>query len=285
MRVTGRARDLLTPVESPSVAIAEDSFVADVDRHWAITSITAEPGRPQLGQLTGSRITRGFRKALASALPDPDSPLALALTDLIGASLVAGAAWQSWDPDWMSKTFGDVPLENLLEARRDVCIGHAAGSSAQDPNLAPDLDERPEAADPVDPDDPGGWHVLPPLEGVAFRRTRRFDVEAAGVVRIDAEFQDSATTPSGRVAIHEYGLTVTADLLSLEVQDIRTDPRVLPYRECPAVSASLPRLVGVKLHDLREAVPAALRGAAGCTHLNEALIALSVVPGLLRHLD
>jgi hypothetical protein len=94
-------------------------------------------------------------------------------------------------------------------------------------------------------------------------------------------FQDSATVPAGgRVAVHEYALTATADLATGSLVRVLADPRVLPYRECPLAAASAQHMIGTPLAAMREAVLAALPGTAGCTHLNDALRALAEVPAL-----
>lgn len=118
------------------------------------------------------------------------------------------------------------------------------------------------------------------------RRARRIDVSRDTIVRIDAHFQDSATTPEGgRQALHEYRVRATADPVSLELLSVEAEPRVLPFAECPAAAANVLRLVGTPLPRLRERVLEELRGPAGCTHLNDALRALADVPILLRQID
>ena len=117
------------------------------------------------------------------------------------------------------------------------------------------------------------------------RRARRIDVSADNVISIDAAFQDSATTPGrGRVVLHEYRLTATADPASLQLLSIVAEPRVLPYSECPGAAANINRLIGIELSQLREAVLDKLPGTLGCTHLNDALRALAEVPVLANYI-
>lgn len=288
MRYLGKARDLFTPAAGQApVVLAEEGFEALLSPGRIFESIVAEPPREGLARLVGKSGAAGFRRALAEALPsmeEREAPLYLALDDIPGANIVSGVAWAEFDPDWTKRTFGDLPMEVLLKARQDVCIGHAAGSSAQDPART-DIDEtRPEAASLLRIDDPDGWHAMERQDGVGFRRMRRIDVSLADTIIIDAEFQDSAARPGGgRVAVHEYGLRVTASPETLEVLSIAATPRVLPYAECPGVRANLDRLLGVPLPDLRKAVPVALAGALGCTHLNDTIRQLADMPVLLRH--
>ena len=114
------------------------------------------------------------------------------------------------------------------------------------------------------------------------RRARRIDVTVGDAVTIDAAFQDSASRPDGgRMALHEYRLSATADPVSLRVTSISAEPRVLPFPECPGAMRNVARLCGTPLSDLRERVLDELKGTAGCTHLNDALRALAGVPSLL----
>jgi len=121
---------------------------------------------------------------------------------------------------------------------------------------------------------------------VGMRRARRLDLwMEGGLLRIDAGFQDSGTTPSGeRRAVHEYRLRASADPATLELLAIVAEPRILPYRECPAAAGNVGRLVGTSIDALRELVPVQLAGAAGCTHLNDVARSLSDVPALAARL-
>jgi hypothetical protein len=164
-----------------------------------------------------------------------------------------------------------------------VCIGFRPGSSALAEDGTPRFIHDIRRVEPLPlADDPIGWHHLAEIAGVSMRRARRIDVTVRDeVVEIDAMFQDSATIPAGgRVAVHEYHLTATAELPTGLLRTIEAEPRVLPYRECPLAAASAQQLVGVRLADLREEVLRRLAGTAGCTHLNDALRALAEVPAL-----
>lgn len=289
MRLLGRARDLLTSqTRSEPRTIAEDSFQASVGADSRIVSIVPLPPITGLETLFGQSAGGGFRKALHALMTDKQDgsrPLWLVLDDVPGAMFVSSVAWSEWDPEWKRKAFGNTPMADLLKAREGVCIGHAPGSSAQNEQHHVNEPVRPDAAELTRSDDPKGWHAIDRQAGVAFRRARRIDLAVGELVTIDAEFQDSVTRPSGgRAAVHEYGLRIAAHRETFEVLSIDTDPRVLPYAECPAVSANLSRLLGLPLGDLRQAVPASLAGVEGCTHLNDALRALADVPVLLRHL-
>lgn len=288
-RLVGRARDFVVAEDGRGgTAVAEHEVEALFAQDWKLLSIAASPPREALRDLVGTSGGGGFRKALRQVIPSDQavaSPLAAILDDVPGAVIVSGVAWSEWDPNWMKRMFGDVPLAQMLKAREGVCIGHAPGSSAQDPERRSAHLDHADAVLRQRSEDPGGWHVMPEQDCVGFRRVRRIDIARGATIRIDAEFQDSATRPGGsRFAVHEYGLRVEADGDTHAILSIAVDPRVLPYGECPAVAANLPRLYSERLEDLRQAVPASLPGAAGCTHLNDALRGLADVPALLRYL-
>jgi hypothetical protein len=116
------------------------------------------------------------------------------------------------------------------------------------------------------------------------RRARRIDVWIDELIHIDAGFQDSATSPAGgRIAIHEYHLTATADPIAFRLLSIQADPRVLPYAECPVASPNVVRMIGTPLRDLRLEVPERLAGTLGCTHLNDVLRSLAEIPQMLAN--
>lgn len=288
-RLDGRARDFVVASDGRGgTAVTEHEIEASFGQDWKLLSIAASPPHAGLRNLVGVSGGSGFRKALRQVIAADQAaadPLAAILDDVPGAVIVSGVAWSEWDPEWMKRMFGDAPLADMLKAREGVCIGHAAGSSAQDPERRSTHLDHADAEQRQRSDDPDGWHAMPEQDGIGFRRARRIDVARGGTIRIDAEFQDSATRPGGgRFAVHEYGLRVEADRETHSILSIAVDPRVLPYGECPAVAGNLPRLYGERLDDLRRAVPASLPGAAGCTHLNDALRGLADVPALLRYL-
>lgn len=289
MRLVGRARDVVTrrSGEAP-VVLAQDGFEALVRPDRTLVAIAADPPRPALSGLVGARGGGGLRKILDEVVPDERrraTPLYLILDDIAGVSLVSSWAWTRWDPNWLEaarSVFGDAKLEELMQQRIGVCIGLAPGSSA----FAPERDRSgAPAAELRRPDDPQGWHDFADQEGVGMRRARRIDIRLDDAIRIDAAFQDSATTPAGgRSAVHEYTLQVAGDPLTLAVTAVQAQPRVLPHAECPSATANLDRLLGVALPDLRETVSVELRKTAGCTHLNDALRALADAPALVERL-
>lgn len=249
-------------------------------------SIAATPSPAGLQGLKGERAGGRLRGAIARALPEEvraGTPLHLLLDDLAGVSLIAPWAWSRWDPNWLEDIQRRKADPRFAAAfnRENICAGLRTGSSGL--SFAGDGIATPDLRDPADPE---GLHAFPTLEGPSMRRARRIDVSRNGAIRIDAHFQDSASTPDGdRSALHEYSLRATADPVSMVLLSIEAEPRVLPFAECPDAAPNVSRLVGAPLAELRDIVLERLKGPAGCTHLNDALRALAEVPVLVGMMD
>lgn len=284
LRLTGRARDLLTPKDGgAAVVLAEDGLRAGV--HPAtrtVEEIESEPVRPALAGLVGSPGDGYSRRRLAEVMSDEraaGTPLYLLLDDISGASLIAGFAFSQWIEPARILALRPGPARRM----EGVCTGFMPGSGA----LLPDGTNRWDRdVRPVVPlgsgDDPLGWHALEDITEMSMRRARRIDVRAdGGLIHVDSMFQDSATVPAGgRVAVHEYRLGATADLATGELRTLDADPRVLPYRECPLATLKMGDLLGVPMTCLRDEVLQRLKGVDGCTHLNDAVRALAEAPVL-----
>ena len=135
-------------------------------------------------------------------------------------------------------------------------------------------------------DDPHGWHELPALPDVSVRRSRFINVSICDdSVVIEAGFQDRVGDPTvGSVAIHEHRIQARADVRTLTLTALSADPRILPFRECPAAAESAQLMLGAELGDFRSIVLDRLAGTSGCTHLNDALRGFADVPVLLNAL-
>ncbi len=287
LRLDGIARDAVTsdPAESPLVVATTRTSVG-IGTGRTIDDIAADGDHTGLQRLVGCRGGGHLRAALDEHLSDEraaGTPLALLLDDVAGTSLIAAFAWSRWRADWISP-----PGRTERPSMEGVCIGFAPGSSAlagRGANM--EAHRTSPVGCLVHPDDPDGWHPLPVLPDVSMRRARRIDVwRDVDAVEIDAAFQDSSGDPEhGRIAVHEYTLRATADAATLTLQRLEIDPRVLPFAECPAAIDHASAMVGTPLRDLRTAVLERLAKTNGCTHLNDALRALAVVPVLLAHLD
>ncbi len=288
MRFEGRARDLITPADGATpVTAAEDRLVATIGVDRVIHHIESMPPRAAIGGLVGAKGGGHLREALNTVLPEErtaGSPLYLLVDDLAGSSLIAMFGWTQWLDDWLEQQRRD--REEQQWSRRSmegVCIGFRPGASSleDDGMAAMSVNITPVSSLPC-PGDPHSWHELPDDSGAHFRRARRIDVwREDDLIRISAGFQDSASTPrGGRVAVHEYRLSASADPVSYELLTLEATPGTLPYRSCPAATGNIERLLGTPLGKLRGAVLEQLARVDGCTHLNDALRALAEVPVL-----
>ncbi len=294
MVMRGQARDIFTDEKGAIDLIAEDEFRIRATARREILAIEVFPDRPEAQKLVGCRAGGQSRSVLAEALPDEKAagtPLYLLLDDFAGASLVAGWAWSRWVDDWraMARTKGTASTAGKNGNMAGICAGFRPGSTALDDQGSARQDVQSFAKVPslVDPEDPEGWHALSEQEGVGKRRARWIDIwREDGLIQMDIGFQDSGTTPEGdhRAAIHEYRVRATADPDTLVLSSVDVDPRVLPFRECPAASPNAAIMVGTPLRELREAVLLELKGTAGCTHLNDVLRSMAEVPQLAAHL-
>ena len=290
----GRVRDYLTPANGGvGRTLDEASLLAVIDNDRQIRSITADPAPARLQELVGQRGGGHLRGVIRERMPElveQAMPLYLSLDDLSGTSLISNWAFSLHDEDWLTSLGDDAGAtrQEMMASRVNVCWGFKPGHSSLDPDARAGEIGQAVGGELVNPVDPEGWHALPALPGVSFRRARRIDVtrdEAAGLLRIDSAFQDSAPRPEGgRAALHEYRLAATVDLATGTLASIAPDPRVLPFPECPGVIPNSQRLVGKPLVEIRSLVLEHLRGPEGCTHLNDALRALADVPKLAEKL-
>lgn len=288
LRLRGRARDLLTPsAGGDPVVLSEDTMRVGVDAATrTIEEIEAHPARPAVTKLIGARGGGNSRGVLAEALADEaaaGTPLYLLLDDIAGASLIAGFAYSRWiDRDLLIQAISAGPVRDMT----GICTGFQPGSGALMPDGSSKWDHQVRPVQPLPrPDDPASWHALEEITQMSMRRARRIDVHVDEVITIDSMFQDSSTVPAGgRVAVHEYRLTATADVHTGELLTIDADPRVLPYNECPLASRNVGRILGTPLSELRTVVLERFARIEGCTHLNDAMRALAEVPVLVRAL-
>jgi hypothetical protein len=284
----GLARDLSTPTDGDPVVLADRTMRVDVATDRSILAIRSDPALPELAELVGVKAGSGFRARLHDVLPDgaDGDPVFLMLDDIPGATLISGFAFAQW-----------YPIEELLEEGRSastvkrtmtgICTGFMPGSSGLAPDGTSRWTHRTQQVAPLEASvDVLAWHEIQQISELSMRRARRIDVWFEDdEVRVDAMFQDSSTRPEGgRIAVHEYTLTATADLSTMTLSTVSPVPHVLPYAECPLAVLNAETLVGTPLADLRRVVLERLQGVAGCTHLNDALRALADVPHLAARL-
>jgi hypothetical protein len=279
----GRARDLRVPADGGEpVRFGEATVDATADFSRVIKSIRCDPPRPGIEGLVGARGGSQLRGAIDEVLPGEraaGTPLHILLDDLAGCSLIAPFVWTRFMPELLRARSGEA--EEHRKRMEGVCFGFAPGSSSLTAELG-SSDRVQVVTSLVHPDEPSGWHPFPESPEMSMRRARRIDLWIeGGVLRVDSSFQDSSGDPEyGRVAVHEYGLTATVDLAHGTVTSVEADPRVLPFVECPHAVDNIGVVVGLPVRELRTTVPELLGKTMGCTHLNDALRALSEVPVL-----
>jgi hypothetical protein len=283
--VLGIGRDIHTTQPSlPPLLLARDELSGRLQGR-TIVEIDASPARAGIEKLVGERGGGYLRTALDTALPaeqEGGTPLYLLIDDLSGTSLVAGWAWEGWQPERESTEDPDA-REARMDRMTGVCTGFAPGSMVHSGWRQNHVRVVPL----TNPADPAGWHELRQLACPSLRRARRIDVWLEdGVIQVDSAFQDSAASADGgRIAVHEYQLRASADLHSGRLLSLHAEPCVLPYPDCPKAVANIGELVGVPMRELRMEVLRKLRRTRGCTHLNDALRALAEVPVLAAQLQ
>jgi hypothetical protein len=291
----GRCRDYLTPAGGgPGKVLDQAEYRANLAEDKTITAITATPAPAKIDQLVGVRGGNHLRLFIKETMPElisEGAPIYLPLDDISGTSLVSAFAWSQWNEEWSERMLAKLTpaeLEKIMADRVNVCWGLQAGNSGITGTASRRDIAQADAGDVRNPTDPEGWHELFEIDGPGFRRARRIDVQrddAAGLIRIEAAFQDSAKRrDSSRGAIHEYNISATADLATGKLLTLEPEARILPFGECPGAIHNTQRLLGRTLGEIREAVLEQLRGPQGCTHLNDALRAFAEVPKLAGYL-
>jgi hypothetical protein len=284
LQLTGRCRDLLTPVDGEPVALGQHDLLARAGMDRTIQSVQSWPDVPTLRKLEGARAGGALRGSLAEVVPDlrdEGAPLYLLLDDLAGASLIAGFVWGLWRdhlPE-LSNLRDMIPKRSM----QGICSGFRPGASSLNADgTMSGITHQIQVVPPLaDADDPWSWHELADPPPMAMRRARRVDVwRDADELRIDGMFRDSAWEPDGvEIAVHEYRIDATADLDGV-LTSIIAEPRVLPFDECPMAANNVDRMVGVSLADFRLEVLERIQDTDCCTHLNDALRSLAEVPVL-----
>lgn len=279
-RLLGRARDARTSLDGDIDIIGMTSIALELDEELAITRIVADPSEEAVLSLTGHRLPRGFRAAVAACLGDATATrLALLLDDVpmgVGLSNYARMA--------AGRTYQGPPAAEKV----DICSGYREGGTLL--TRAERVGRQPAPGAPLAPDlvapDPHAWHALPALPAHSMRRIRQVQVAPGSPLRLTAGFRDSYMGADGEeVVVHEYSLEGTVDPRSLRLLDVVASPRVLPYPECPAAAASAATLSGRHVAGLRDGARRALRGTATCTHLTDLMAAVAGVDELARALD
>jgi hypothetical protein len=286
VHLQGRGRDIFTPQDhgTPTMLLT-DSLDVRMQIVGKLLSLKTSPERPELQTLVDDHAIRGYRHRLAHLLvqrEDRERPLDTMLDDIAACSLVCGWALTLWPGSPYHEMVSGLERRRNMEG---ICIGHAPDPTGEE--VVPGRSDPCAVGALQRADDPSGWHDLLPVPAMNMHRMRRIDLwRENALIQVDAMFQDSASSPDGgRHAIHDYALQATIDPVSWTVTDVRAQPRILPYPECPAAVGNIRGLIGTPVDALRSRVLADLRGMAGCTHLNDALRALAAVPWMVAQLQ
>jgi hypothetical protein len=277
-------RDLRTDADGTTTVLGAARIEMQVDFATGIIArLAADPPAHELDDMVGITAYRGFRAALAQALPDEPASGSVRwqlLDDMPMALMLNGRVLRAEGIALARAENSPVPV--------DICAGWVAGGTllAGLTEFGPPLHIGPEADDVEPRDDDLAWHRHDPLPSHATRRRRRLDVWPDGdVAVVDCFFRDSHSDGAGvETVVHEYTVRGSVDRASLTVTDCRAVAGPLPYPECPGAAASAARLRGVPVGDLRSWVLTDLVGPATCTHLNDALRSLQDVDALVRQL-
>jgi Protein of unknown function (DUF2889). len=282
--LVGGARDIRTGADGGAPEVVDRaSFRMTVSPRREIVAIEGEPDDPGLREMIGVRAGGASREAMKRHLGHlRGTPLYQLIDDYAGASLVAGWALTRWVSP------GEAFKGSSGRDMTGICTGFSPGSQAMDEKGFSifSIQSATRVVPLANPEDPDGIHAMPEMTGKRFRRARRIDLwREEEVIRFDAGFQDSGSTPDGTLdAVHEYRVygevnPETGTLISLQAL-----PLILPYAECPGASMKASRMVGRSVAGFRDDVPEILASTMGCTHLNDVLRALSDIPALAQHL-
>jgi hypothetical protein len=288
--MTGAARDLLTTPRGEEVS-GVASLGITIGTNGLIAEANLLPASPSAQMLVGKRVGFGFRSSVKDLLAElSGTPLGLLVDDLSGAPAPSGygaireQVLLGPPEPLVSEGDGSAP-------RGDVCAGWRVEGSAYvhvtSGRPLPFVAEPPMAPDLSAAHDPLGWHPMEALGARQSRRIRRMDLWREGDrLMIDAMFRDSTADPdlTPRV-VHEYAIAAVVDSESLVVQQIRAEPRSLPFpADCPLAAESAQLVVGLPITSLRGTVGRVSNGPGSCTHLNDALRFLADAAVLVRHL-
>lgn len=234
--LAGVGRDLATGIDGEAYLIdaAATSVTVAPGAERTVTAVAADsaavtPGPDGLAALVGQRAGSGFRKALASALPDlvdggslvhqlldETPPAALIAGSVLLREAIAAAGLPAAGPGTeASGGEGGTAVDLKLSGRRlplDICAGWAHGATmvrtVEETGIpllgwgppAPDIDGGPEG----DPD-PHAWHPLDPLPPRSMRRRRLIDLargvgpdgrSATAPLRVEVLYRDTYAEPA-----------------------------------------------------------------------------------------
>lgn len=284
VRVRAAGRDLVRAADG-RVRAEADAFAFDLDAGDRILPLDGEPTLPEV--LRGRSARHGLRKLVATlraegaaAALGPAGGLCDALLDDVPGLLVVGGYGRLYDH------VAAAPAQRVPGPAAQVCVGfHELAASGAEYTSTRFLSK--DASVDFVPADRLAWHRDADLPIGAVRRRRLLEVRpAAGVVDVSGYFRDTFHRPDGvEVVIHEYGLSARLRAADLVVEVLEAHPGRLPMEYCPLAAAGTEAVIGSPVSVLDRVVRGSLYGPRSCTHLNDELRSLRLVPVLLAALD
>jgi hypothetical protein len=286
LHLHGTARDLRSDADGAATVLDSAAAVVSIDLgDRSIVGVTVQPTRwePALRRLTGRSAGSGFRAAVSECAPvlaASGSPLTQLLDDVPVCLVISGnLTRRSRGTGLFQGNGGRAPLDVCAGWRSDGELAERMRTGGSLP-LILGPPERPLGR----PDDLLAWHQLGELPPWSMRRARRTDLTPGddGTLRVQMHFRDSRRLGDETIrTVHEYSLIARLDPDGV-ISSMEAVPLVLPAPECPQAVASVQRVVGRNVADVRELVSSTFKGTHTCTHLNDVLRSLGAVKPLLR---
>jgi len=292
LQLRGQARDLLTHIDGAAEVLDTATMAVDVALSRVVQRVEVTPARPGLERLVGAQGGSRLRSAIDEAFPgerEQGTPLHFLLDDIAGTSLIAGlallearkASGEPFAPALMDPD-RPAPTDGLgMRKGRVICSGLRPDGYAQQRRERGEIGVQfLRNAGDLSSDDPWAWHEMDAPSGICMRRRRRIDAWLDdGAIAVDVHFRDSVWNAERvEMAVHEYTVQATIDLVTHELRDIEAVPRVLPFPECPWAAPHAATLVGLDVGGFRGDVQQTLTETHCCTHLNDMLRGLTEVP-------
>lgn len=297
LEIVGNARDLWTgdALDAPR-EVGHDWLAATLTPGGGtITGLSANRHGDVLAGIRGLRPGGQLRKAVAEALPDEPANSTLLyrlIDDMAGATFMSTGGWETWLPGGSEQYFAEIGLASMLgRSVEGLCVSYAAGSPAMtaEGRTNSAIAHRGLGRLPYATPDPLAWHRFADQEGPNQWRIRYIDLWLEdGRYHAEFGFQDSAARlegPEFRALYHEYRGKAVIHPKSFVLEEMTLTQGSLPFGTCLAALGSGDKLVGLSLVEFRNTVLQMLPGAAGCTHLNDALRSLQDVVGMSSRLN
>lgn len=278
-----RGRDVVRSASGEIRSEGAEAFGFGLDEQGRMVALPGGPTIPE--QLEGVAAQRGLRKVLAGfreSGPAEPGPAGLRdeLLDEVPGFLVASGYGRLFDG-----SLPEGPRDGIRGVPGGVCIGLNQLAAGTDGWSVQRFQSQVPGMEFTD-GDPAVWHEDEPSEPVSVRRRRMLEVHpSGGGLDIEGYFRDDYRGADGaQRIIHEYGLQARAAGHPLVLESITPRPGKLPMEFCPLAVGNVAQLEGFALGDLEVSVRRALRGSAGCTHLNDEIRSLRMVGALLARL-